>query len=149
MTQLAFHFGAPDKLAYTCRLLRKAAGSGVRVMVLSDVATTRRLDAALWNVSQTDFVAHCDAAAEASIQRRSPVLLVTVSDADVRAHAQTYGVLVNLTDDVPDGFQAFARVIEVVSLDEEDRQFARRRWKRYTDLGYPIQKHDLKLRASA
>ena len=31
MTEIAFHFNAPDKLAYACRLLRKAVASGARV----------------------------------------------------------------------------------------------------------------------
>ena len=31
-----------------------------------------------------------------------------------------------------EGFETFARVIEVVSLEENDRQQARTRWKTYT-----------------
>lgn len=147
MTALAFHFGAPDKVAYACRLLRKAVGSGVRVLVVADAQTAQRLDTALWSVSPADFVAHCDSTASAAVQRRSPVLLASGLGAGLEAHALDYGVMVNLTGDVPDGFQAFARVIEVVSVDEDDRQLARRRWKRYTDLGFAIQKHDLQLRA--
>ena len=30
MTEIAFHFNVPDKLAYSCRLLRKAYLSGAR-----------------------------------------------------------------------------------------------------------------------
>jgi DNA polymerase-3 subunit chi len=56
--------------------------------------------------------------------------------------------LVNLGDGVPDGFDTFKRVIEVVSLEDEDRQQARVRWKHYTSLGYDIERHDLKLKAS-
>ena len=36
MTEVAFHFNAPDKLAYVCRLLRKATGSGARVVVTAN-----------------------------------------------------------------------------------------------------------------
>ena len=146
MTALAFHFGAPDKIAYACRLLRKAVGSGVRVLVVSDALTARRLDAELWNVSQTDFITHCDSSAVESVQRRSAVLLAGEQGIDPDTHAGDYAVMVNLTSEVPHGFDAFERVIEVVSVDEDDRQLARRRWKRYTDLGFQIQKHDLQLR---
>lgn len=147
MTALAFHFGAPDKVAYTCRLLRKAVGSGARVLVLSDPQTARQLDNALWSVSPIDFVAHCDAAASDRMQGRSPVLLLDGPDADISARAGAYTVMVNLTSEVPDGFASFDRVIEVVSLDDDDRQLARRRWRRYTELGFDIQKHDLQLRS--
>jgi DNA polymerase-3 subunit chi len=44
------------------------------------------------------------------------------------------------------GFDSFERVIEVVSLDDADRQAARQRWKQYTDLGFNITRHDLALK---
>ena len=50
---------------------------------------------------------------------------------------------------MPNGFDAFTRVIDVVSLDEADRQLARQRWKRYTELGFDLVRHDLNLREPA
>jgi DNA polymerase-3 subunit chi len=55
-------------------------------------------------------------------------------------------VLVNLGEHVPAGFDRFERLIEVVTLDDADRQQARGRWKHYTDLGYAIVRHDLNLK---
>jgi DNA polymerase-3 subunit chi len=37
----------------------------------------------------------------------------------------------------------------VVTLDEEDRQKARHRWKHYADRGYAITRHDLNLKSTA
>jgi DNA polymerase-3 subunit chi len=54
--------------------------------------------------------------------------------------------LVNLGEQVPAGFERFERVIEVVSLDEQDRQMARSRWKHYAEHGYAITRHDLNLK---
>ncbi|MFZ3129456.1 MAG: DNA polymerase III subunit chi, partial [Rhodoferax sp.] len=71
MTEVAFHFGAPDRLAYVCRLLRKAVGSGARVVVLADTDVVQQIDADLWALSATDFVAHCTSAAESSAQNWS------------------------------------------------------------------------------
>ncbi|MEK9802900.1 MAG: DNA polymerase III subunit chi [Curvibacter sp.] len=48
---------------------------------------------------------------------------------------------------MPDGFEQYERVIEVVSLDEDDRLQARARWKQYTARGYTIQRHDLNLQS--
>ena len=56
------------------------------------------------------------------------------------AHQQ---VLVNLGQEVAAGFEGFERVIEVVGLEEAQRQAARARWRHYTDLGYAITRHDL------
>lgn len=139
MTELAFHFGAPDKLAYTCRLLRKAVGSGAQVVLLADAETLSQIDADLWALSPTEFVPHVVGSAEGSVHKRSPLLLVT----DPAQVPQQTGVLVNLTDAVPEGFERFARVIEVVSTDAGDREAARQRWRHYTERGYTITRHDL------
>jgi DNA polymerase-3 subunit chi len=143
VTHIAFHFGAPDKLAYTCRLLRKAAGSGARVLVRADQAMCQRLDVQLWAVSPADFVTHCHGAAQASMAARSSVVFAEELPVD----PGQFPVLVNLGDSVPEGFDTFKRVIEVVSLEDDDRQQARVRWKQYTSLGYEIERHDLKLKA--
>ncbi len=142
MTEVAFHFGAPDRLAYTCRLLRKATATGARLLVRSRPGDSAALDAALWNLSPTDFITHCDGTAAEAVRSRSQVLLV-----DERAALDSsFPVLVNLADDVPEGFAQFQRVIEVVSTDEQDRSLARQRWKHYTERGYAITRHDLKAR---
>lgn len=145
MTQVAFHFGAPDKLGYACRLLRKAAASGSRVLVVAQPEELAQLDSQMWALSPTDFVAHCTASADRAMQQRSPVLLVTQVDSTA-LHQQ---VLVNLAESVPDHFEQFERVIEVVSADDSDRDRARSRWRRYTELGYTIARHDLTLKGSS
>ena len=64
------------------------------------------------------------------------------------AQAPHQQVLVNLGDEVPEGFERFERLIEVVSLDEEDRMRARGRWRHYASRGYAIQRIDLELKES-
>lgn len=143
MTEVAFHFGAHDRLAYTCRLLRKATATGARLLVCSSSDMVAALDVALWNLSTVDFVSHCDASAPRDLKARSSVLLQA---AGVALHTD-WPILINLADDVPEGFDQFQRVIEVVSTDERDRSLARRRWKHYTEHGYAITRHDLTNRA--
>lgn len=141
MTDIAFHFNAADPIAHACRLLRKAVGSGAKIVVLADKQTLAELDAALWAFSATDFLAHCDASSEPSVLRASPVVLATHIE-DVPHHQ----ILLNLAASVPLNFERFERVIEVVALDDNNRQVARRRWKQYVDLGYSITRHDLNLK---
>jgi DNA polymerase-3 subunit chi len=143
VTEVAFHFNAPDLLVYACRLLRKAVGSGAKVVVTGPPDTLRELDALLWTFSATDFVPHCLADSEAHVVAASPVILAT-SIAST-AHQQ---VLLNLGRLVPEGFDRFERVIELVGQDEQQRQLARARWKHYTDRGYAITRHDLTLKTS-
>lgn len=144
MTEVAFHFNAPDKLAYACRLLRKAVGSGAKVVVTAEQDLLRRLDEQLWTFAPLEFIPHCMGGADAAVQAMSP--LVLTSDASGSHH---HDVLVNLGAPVPASFERYERLIEVVSLDEDDRQHARHRWKHYADRGYSIVRHDLKLKEQA
>ena len=144
MTEVAFHFNVPDKLAYACRLLRKATGAGSKVVVTGESQQLRTLDTELWTFSALEFIPHCHAAsADAQVLAASPVVL-----ADTPRGTPHQEVLVNLGEGVPDGFERFERLIEVVSQDDGDRQRARARWKHYADRGYAIQRHDLAQRES-
>lgn len=139
MTEVAFHFNAPQKLAHACRLLRKAVASGAKVVVTGEPQLLRELDVALWTFAPLEFVPHCYApAAGESVVAASPVVL-----SDSTREVPHQQVLVNLGRAVPEGFERFERLIEVVTQDEEDRQQARARWKHYADRGYAITRHDL------
>lgn len=147
MTEIAFHFNAPDKLAYACRLLRKAVASGAKVVVTGDEASLQALDTLLWTFSALEFLPHCRADSPMEQRMASPIVLAAQIDGnEALPHHQ---VLLNLGDAVMPGYERFERTIEVVTLDEQDRQNARQRWKHYADRGYAITRHDLKLRETA
>lgn len=139
MTEVTFHFNAPDKLGYACRLLRKAVAAGAKVAVTGDDAVLRELDVALWTFSPLEFVPHClGSACPPAVLAASPVVLVESALTAPHQH-----VLVNLGAAVPEGFERFERLIEVVTVQEQDRQNARGRWKHYADRGYAIKREDL------
>jgi DNA polymerase III subunit chi len=145
MTEVAFHFNVPDKVGYACRLLRKATGVGSRVVVTGEPELLRTLDTELWTFSQTEFIAHCHvASAEPQVLSASPVVL-----AESPRGTPHHDVLVNLGVRVPDGFERFERLIELVSVEEDDRQQARARWKHYKDRGYAMQRHDVAAREAS
>ena len=58
MAAVAFHFGMADRLAYSCRLLRKASRAGARVVVTGEAATLDQLDRLLWVFDPLEFVPH-------------------------------------------------------------------------------------------
>ena len=141
MTEIDFHFNVPDKLAYSCRLLRKAYASGAKIVVTGDVSSLEKLDHLLWTFSPTEFIPHCYAAADDLMDTTlasSP--LVLAASPKNSAHS---GVLVNLGIAVPQEFERFERFIELVTQAEADRQLARERWKYYADRGYSIKRHNL------
>ena len=140
MPDVAFHFNAPDRFGYACRLLRKAYLRKARLFVWVVQSDLARLDAALWTLGPGEFVPHCRSDDPEMLTARSPIQIghqLPDSRADL--------ILVNLRHDMPDDPAAFNRVIEVVTLDEADRAPARDRWRQYRALGLEPQRHDLQL----
>ncbi len=143
MTEIAFHFNMPAKLPYAVRLLRKAALAGAKVTVVGERDDLAFLDEQLWATAATDFIAHVWADAQAPLRDLSPVLLAT----EVPEQGP-HQVLVNVGQGVAPGFERFERVIEMVSQADADRLAGRDRWRYYTERGYAIQRHDLKVASS-
>ncbi len=138
MARIEFHFNAPALVPYACRLLRKVHGRGLRAQVVGQGATLALLDQTLWTFSEQDFLPHCVADAPQAVRDASAVLLTEQPRADW--HRQ---VLINLGEDLPQGFEGFERIIEVVSVDDLHRAQARERWRNYTRLGHELVRHDL------
>ena len=144
MTQVAFHIGIDDRVAYCCRLLRKVLASGAQALILGDAALLRRVDAALWAEEAAGFTPHAMADAPAPVASRSPVLLAAQVPTDLARQS----VLINMTDQLPDDPHARDRVIELVSADEQAIQDARVRWKSYKQRGFELVNHDVRQRAA-
>ena len=138
MPEVAFHFNAPDKLAYACRFARKALRSDARLVIVGPPEVLQPLDAMLWNMAPHDFVAHALQGCDAELWSASPVVLAQGTQG-----APHQDVLLNLGAEAPAGFESFERLIEIVSTDEADRAAARARWKHYAARGYPIEKHEV------
>ena len=137
MTRVDFHFNAPDRLQYGCRLVREIHRSGARILVwCEDAVELQRFDQLLWTFSDADFIPHV--VASDPLAAETPVLLA--AEAVELPHHE---VLVNLGRQTPPMFSRFDRLIEVVSGDDGDRSLARERWRFYKDRGYPLNAHDL------
>lgn len=133
MTRIDFHTNIPDKLAYACRLARKAYAAKARVVLLAeDAAQAEALDAALWTVSNTDFIPHVPAGDPLADQ--TPVI-VTFDEAAPLLHHE---MLVNLTRRTPAKLEQFARVFEIISTDEDDAAAGRQRYVAYKKQNYPL-----------
>jgi DNA polymerase-3 subunit chi len=144
MARIEFHFNAPTLVGYCCRLLRKVEARGLRAQVVGHATTLAQLDQTLWTFSPQDFVSHCVADAPAAMRAASTVLLSEQPLADGPRH-----LLVNLGQAVPPGFEAFERIIDVVSVDELHRAQGRERWRQYSQMGHELVRHDLSQARSA
>ncbi len=137
MTQIDFYTHVPDKLRAACALSAKAFAHGLKVAVFCpDADTAHRFDRMLWTTPAIAFVPHC--------APEDPLAAVTPVIVDCRGEKLLHDeVLLNLRAEWPPFFSRFQRLIEIVSLDEEDRSRARERFRFYRDRGYDIRTHDL------
>lgn len=137
MTQIDFYTHVEDKLHTACILCRKAVERGMRVVVYArDARTIDKIDRLLWSVPPTGFIPHCRAGDELSAV--TPVIIA--QEGEVPNHDD---VLINLDAERPPSFSRFHRLVEIVGLEQDDRQTGRERFRFYRDRGYEIHSHDL------
>jgi DNA polymerase-3 subunit chi len=138
MTQIDFYTNVADKLATACRIAAKAYGLGHRMLVLCpDNEIAGRFGRLLWTTPPTGFIPHCTPA--------DPLASVTPIIVDHRGDEPLCDqVLLNLRPEWPPFFGRFERLVEIVSVDDEDLQQGRERYKFYRDRGYEMRTHDMR-----
>lgn len=137
MTEVFFYHGAANKLAAACKLLAGAAAQGKPVLVyVPDPVEAADLDRQLWTHQATGFTPHCSASSPLAAE--TTILLTR----DLTSPAQNER-LMNLGASLPSGFTRFARLIEVVGRDEDDRLAARNRVRKYQESGCAVRYFDL------
>lgn len=136
MTRIDFHLNVQDDLQYTCRLIRKAWLSGLKIVCYStDLQKLKTLDDLLYTFSKDDFLPHALTGEEKLEQ--APIVLTNQVE-DIRH----YDLLINLDVDCPSFFARFDRLVEIVGLEEQNKQQARERYRFYKDRGYPLNTFD-------
>jgi len=133
MTRIDFHTNIPDKLAYACRLARKAYAAKARIVLLAeDAAQADALNEALWTLSNIDFLPHV--MADDPLAPQTPIIITASEEAALPHH----DMLVNLTRRTPSTFDQFTRVFEIISTDEQDAAAGRQRYVAYKKQSYPL-----------
>lgn len=152
MARVDFHSQVGDKLTYTCRLARKifSLASEVepikKIVIVGSSADIDQLNHMLWSFSAEEFLPHClidDETAEFT-----PIVLSTAYDELQFQNIQHQDVFIHLgqefLEDIEKITDRFARVIEVVSLEEQDVLAGRQRYKQYRSMGVELFNHDQK-----
>jgi DNA polymerase-3 subunit chi len=120
-----------------CRLADKAYSLGHTVYIAAaSEARAAALDDLLWTFRQDSFVPH--ERYPLTSAERSPVLIGVSSPAEVNAQ-----VLINFTDALPDGFERYERVVELVDAHPEVLAKSRERFKQYRERGFTPETHKL------
>lgn len=133
MTRIDFHSNVPNKLAYACRLVRKARAAQCKIVLLTSQRNElTQLDQLLWSFSEQDFLPHVHATDPLAPQ--TPIILTEDEHIDLPHHH----VLINLSNQQPQHFARFERMFEIISADEADKAAGRERYRFYKERGYPL-----------
>lgn len=137
MTRVSFFHGANDRIQAACAWITARPKPAEKLLVYApDPVLAERLDRQLWIQPPTGFVPHCRAASP--LAGETPIVIVDRIDP-----AQATPCLLNLSDEVPNGFASFDELIEIVSSDDVVRLPARERFKFYRERGYDLLNKDV------
>jgi len=141
MTRVDFYVlgtaGDRARQRFACRLAEKAYRLDNTIHIrTSDQHAAEQLDELLWTYRDGSFVPH-----ELATGNNEPQAPITIGQHD--SPRQQTDLLINLTDDIPAGCEAFPRVAEIVTSDEDARQRSRRRYAQYRELGHTLETHKL------
>ncbi len=133
MTRIDFHSNVPNKLAYACRLVRKARAADCKIVLLGrNRSELSQLDQLLWTFSEQDFLPHVHA--NDPLAAQTPVILTDSDSVELPHHH----VLINLSGNTPEHFARFERMFEIISSDDTDKAAGRDRYRFYKERGYPL-----------
>ncbi len=122
--------GESARRLYTCRLAEKAWKAGHKVFIrASDTSEIAVLDDLLWTFRQGSFLPH--GLAEDHDNDPLVPILVGVGQAPEGFH----DFLINLASDVPQDWQHFQRIAEIVDADPAVRQAGREKYRTYQSRG--------------
>lgn len=139
MTKISFHIlpasQQADMLNYLCRLVVKALSQSHRILIATESVEQQQLVSdALWAFHPESFITH-------NLIDEADHRLQLSASKECGAH---HDVLINLRQDTPEFFSRFERLIELVYQSPEWLAASRQRYRYYSDLGYPLQRHDLR-----
>lgn len=140
-SRVDFAFGAPDRLRAACQVVRKHYVAGRKLIIYhSEPKFLADFDDLLWGFDPSAFVPHV--MAEHPHADHTPILLYSQNPQPHSAAQAPYWLL-NLDPQCPPLPSPFARILEIVSEDETDKQAARSRWRQYKQHHCAVHAHQL------
>jgi DNA polymerase-3 subunit chi len=126
-----------QRWTFACRLTEKAYLRDLRIVILSDsLADAQALDDLLWTFNDRSFIPH-----QLCVDERTPDPSTRVQLSAAPGPSPSADLLVNLAARLPDQWERYTRIVEIIDADEERRRLGRERFKAYRDLKIPLETH--------
>jgi len=140
MTQVDF-YSLPDKdpearILLTCRLLEKSLAKNHRVLIqVNDQDDAEQLSEKIWGFRPESFLAH-------GFLNAHPKNEIEIGWTE--EHGTQQDILIQLSNDIPDFFSRFDRVIEITCDTPTIIDRSRDHFRYYKERGYSLNHHKLK-----
>jgi DNA polymerase-3 subunit chi len=130
---------AKVRWTFACRLTEKAYLRDLSIVIVNDtLADAQALDDLLWTFNERSFIPHKVCTDEHSMDPATKVHLAVLPTALPAAD-----LLVNLTARLPEHWELYPRIAEIIDADEDRRRLGRERFKIYRDLKVTLETHQL------
>lgn len=130
--------GEQTRQRFACRLAEKAYRLDNTVHIhATDRQSVQQIDDLLWTFRDGSFVPH-EVLGNPGNEGPAPITIGCDS-----APARACDLLINLSDDIPPIADAFPRVAEIVTSDEDARTRSRQRFVDYRERGHTLDTHKL------
>ena len=130
--------GQHCRQSFACRLAEKAYRLENTVHIhAGSRGDAERLDELLWTFRDGSFVPH-NLIGNFAGEPQSAVTIGFEND-----QCEPRDLLINLCDEIPSFAEAFPRVAELVTSDEECKQLSRKRFAEYRDRGHTLETHNV------
>lgn len=139
MPQVDFYIleGNRQRDHFVCQLANKVCQQQLNILIqTNDEASAQAIDQRLWTFHDISFLPH--SVYNEDQDNDEPVLINWQA-----ASSSQRDVLMNLSDRIPDNVDQFARIVEIISGNEEMRQAARQRYRDYRQLGFTLDTHTI------
>ena len=139
MTRVDFYILPPNVLQdrFVCTIADKAWQNGNNVYIhTGNSESATLLDNLLWTFNDISFLPH--GLYEKNDLGNNPVLIGWNDQLPEQCQ-----VMINLTEDIPATADQISSIIEIVTTDSKDRQFARNRYRNYRDRGFELHDHKM------
>lgn len=144
MTKVDFYILAEENIEqrhlFACRLVEKAYRLGHHIYLHSDdEAQANALDQLLWSWRSSSFIPH---QLESVDPNNTEIIQIGFGSGSDSA-ASHNGLMINLSNQVPEFFSRFDRVAEIVVQQASITEATRANYRFYRDRGYQLQTHKL------
>jgi len=130
--------GQHSRQTFACRLAEKAYRLDNKVHIhAGNPGDADRLDELLWTFRDGSFVPH-QRVTNSAHGRQSPISIGCAGDP-----VEPCDLLINLCDEIPAFAEAFPRVAELVTSDDDCKQLSRKRFAAYRDQGHTLETHNV------